>query len=147
MHFFYFDVPNKGETVLTAVAGEYQDESRIRKVEVFNENYRLREKGAILNWFDVNAPEGYFSLNDKLSDIMAVPAGRELFMQMFKQMTENASSESMMAGVDFGPELMQMMGSFTVLRMASMMGAAGIKPTKEQLLEFNGALNQIKKPE
>ena len=147
VHFFYFDVPNKGETVLTAVAGEYQDESRIRKVEVFNENYRLREKGAILNWFDVNAPEGYFSLNDKLSDIMAVPAGRELFMQMFKQMTENASSESMMAGVDFGPELMQMMGSFTVLRMASMMGAAGIKPTKEQLLEFNGALNQIKKPE
>ena len=147
VHFFYFDVPNKGETVLTAVAGEYQDESRIRKVEVFNENYRLREKGAILNWFDINAPEGYFSLNDKLSDIMAVPEGRELFMQMFKQMTENASSESMMAGVDFGPELMQMMGSFTVLRMASMMGAAGIKPTKEQLLEFNGALNQIKKPE
>ena len=147
VHFFYFDVPNKGETVLRAVAGEYQDESRIRKVEVFNENYRLREKGAILNWFDINAPEGYFSLNDKLSDIMAVPEGRELFMQMFKQMTENASSESMMAGVDFGPELMQMMGSFTVLRMASMMGAAGIKPTKEQLLEFNGALNQIKKPE
>ena len=147
VHFFYFDVPNNGETVLTAVAGECQDESRIRKVEVFNESYRLTEKGAILNWFDIHAPEGYFSLNDKLSDIMAVPEGRELFMQMFKQMTENASSESMMAGTDFGPELMQMMGSFTVLRMASMMGAAGIKPTKEQLLEFNGALNQIKKPE
>ena len=147
VHFFYFDVPNNGETVLTAVAGECQDESRIRKVEVFNESYRLTEKGAILNWFDIHAPEGYFSLNDKLSDIMAVPEGRELFMQMFKQMTANASSESMMAGADFGPELMQMMGSFTVLRMSSMMGAAGIKPTKEQLLEFNGALNQIKKPE
>lgn len=147
VHFFYFDVPNAGETVLTAVAGECRDESEIRKVEVFNEAYRLREKGAILNWFDINAPEGYFSLNDKLSDIMAVPEGKELFMQMFKQMTANASSESMMAGASFGPELMQMMGSFTVLRMSSMMGAAGVKPTKEQLLGFNAALNQIKKPE
>lgn len=147
VHFFYFDVPNKGETVLTAVAGECKDESRIRKVEVFNESYRLKEKGAILNWFDVSAPEGYFSLNDKLSDIMAVPEGKELFMQMFKKMTESAGSESMMAGADFGPELMQMMGSFTVLRMSTMMGAAGVKPTKEQLLEFNAALNQIKKPE
>ena len=146
VHFFYFDVPNAGETMLTAVAGECRDESRIRKVEAFNESYRLKEKGAILNWFDVNAPEGYFSLNDKLSDIMAVPEGKELFMQMFKQMTENAGSESMMAGADFGPELMQMMGSFTVLRMSTMMGAAGIKPTKEQLLGFNEALNQIKKP-
>ena len=146
VHFFYFDVPNVGETMLTAVAGECRDESRIRKVEAFNESYRLKEKGAILNWFDVNAPEGYFSLNDKLSDIMAVPEGKELFMQMFKQMTENAGSESMMAGADFGPELMQMMGSFTVLRMSTMMGAAGIKPTKEQLLGFNEALNQIKKP-
>ena len=146
VHFFYFDVPNAGETVLTAVAGECRDESRIRKVEAFNESYRLKEKGAILNWFDVNAPEGYFSLNDKLSDIMAVPEGKELFIQMFKQMTENAGSESMMAGTDFGPELMQMMGSFTVLRMSTMMGAAGIKPTKEQLLGFNEALNQIKKP-
>ena len=147
VHFFYFDVPNKGETVLTAVAGECKDESRIRKVEVFNESYRLKEKGAILNWFDVSAPEGYFSLNDKLSDIMAVPEGKELFMQMFKKMTESAGSESMMAGADFGPELMQMMGSFTVLRMSTMMGAAGVTPTKEQLLEFNAALNQIKKPE
>ena len=146
VHFFYFEVPNKGETVLKAVAGQCQDESKIRKVEVFNEGYRLREKGAILNWFDVNAPEGYFSLNDKLSDIMAVPEGKELFMQMFKQMTENAGSESMMAGADFGPELMQMMGSFTVLRMSTMMGAAGVKPAKEQLLAFNAALNQIKKP-
>jgi len=147
VHFFYFEVPNAGETVLTAVAGECRDESRICKVEVFNESYRLKEKGAILNWFDVSAPEGYFSLNDKLSDIMAVPEGKELFMQMFKKMTESAGSESMMAGADFGPELMQMMGSFTVLRMSTMMGAAGVKPTKEQLLDFNAALNQIKKPE
>ena len=146
-HFFYFDVPNVGETSLEAVAGDCKDTSFIRKVEVFNEDYRLREKGAILNWFDVTAPEGYFSLNDKLSDIMESGEGRQLFIKLFKELTNNASSDSMMAGVEFGPELMQMMGSFTILRMTSMMGAAGLKPTKESLLELNKALNKIKKPE
>ena len=43
VHFFYFDVPNAGETVITAVAGECRDESFLRKVEVFNEEYRLQD--------------------------------------------------------------------------------------------------------
>ena len=73
--------------------------------------------------------------------------GRQLFIKLFKELTNNASSDSMMAGVEVGPELMQMMGSFTILRMTSMMGAAGLKPTKESLLELNKALNKIKKPE
>ncbi|MFR3071841.1 MAG: hypothetical protein ACLTK8_03300 [Paeniclostridium sp.] len=43
-HFFYFEVPNTGETTLVAVAGDCKDESFIRKVEVFNEEYRLKKK-------------------------------------------------------------------------------------------------------
>ena len=145
VHFFYFQVPNTGETKLTAVAGACEDTSVIRKVEVFNEDYRLKEKGAVLNWFDITAPEGYFSLNDKLSDIMTSEAGRALFMQMFKQMTENAGNDSMMSGIEVSPELMQMLGGFTILRMTSMMGAAGLKANKEQLLALNAELNKIKK--
>lgn len=34
--FFYFDVNNSGETVITARAGDLTDESRIRKTDVFN---------------------------------------------------------------------------------------------------------------
>ena len=52
-HFFYFDVPNVGQTKLEAVAGELRDESTICKVDTFNEEYRLKEEGAILNWFDI----------------------------------------------------------------------------------------------
>ncbi len=66
-HFFYFDVPNVGETDLKAVAGEFTDESHIRKVETFNEEYRLKEQGAIINWFDIETREGYLCLNDKMS--------------------------------------------------------------------------------
>ena len=140
-HFFYFEVPNKGESVLKAVAGELTDESFLRKVETFNDAYRLKEKGAILNWFDINAPEGYYSLNDKLEDIMASEEGKQFFMQMFQQMAGGN------VAVDENPGMMQMMGSFTVLRLVSLMGTAGAKITKEQLLGINAQLNQIKKPE
>lgn len=140
-HFFYFEVPNKGESVLKAVAGELTDESFLRKVETFNDAYRLKEKGAILNWFDINAPEGYYSLNDKLEDIMASEEGKQFFMQMFQQMAGGD------VAMDANPAMMQMMGSFTVLRLISMMGTAGVKMTKEQLLGINAQLNQIKKPE
>ncbi len=141
-HFFYFQVPNQGETILTAVAGKCKDESRIRKVEVFNEEYRLKEKGAILNWFDITAPEGYFSLNDKLGQIMESKEGKELFMQMFAKMGGEGEAKPAFPMTE---EMMKMMGNFTVLRMMNLMGVAGVKVTKEQLLELNAQLNQIKK--
>ncbi len=149
-HFFYFDVPNVGETELVAVAGEFKDSSHIRKVEKFNEAYRLREKGAVLNWFDITEPEGYFSLNSKLSDIMASEEGRQLFMGLMTSAMQAQGDDTMMGNMGAemmsGP-MMQMMGGFTVLRLANLMGAANLKFTKEQLLGLNAALNQIKKPE
>lgn len=78
-HFFYFEVPNMGETTLEAIAGDCKDNSFIRKVEVFNEDYRLKEKGAILNWFDIDAPEGYYSLNNKISEIMESEEATKIF--------------------------------------------------------------------
>ncbi len=144
VHFFYFDVPNSGETKLLAVAGDCKDESVIRKVDTFNEDYRLKEKGAILNWFDITAPDGYFSLNDKLSDILACPAGAQLFGGMMAQMQSAAGG--MAAGFEMNEGMMQMMGGFTVIRLTNLLGTAGIKVTKEQLLGLNAALNQIKKP-
>ncbi len=146
VHFFYFDVPNKGVTNLKAVAGDFTDESTIRKVEVFNEDYRLKEKGAILNWFDIETPEGYFSLNDKLSDIMATTEGKMLFAGLMAKMMSGMSDGGGAAGFEVTPDMMQMMGGFTVLRLTSLMGAANVNMTKEQLLDLNAKLNTIKKP-
>ena len=143
--FFYFDVPNTGVSKLHAVAGECTDDSEIRKVETFNEAYRLKEKGAILNWFDITAPEGYFSLNDKLSDIMANPQGAALFGQLMQQMMGQGGKGATM-GFEIDPTaMMKMMSGFTVIRLTSLMGAANVSFTKEQLLGLNAMLNQIKK--
>ena len=51
------------------------------------------------------------------------------------------------AGFEMSDGIMKMMGSFTVLRLVNLLGAAGLNMTKEQLLELNAQLNQIKKPE
>ena len=140
-HFFYFEVPNTGETTLVAVAGDCKDESFIRKVEVFNEEYRLKEKGAILNWFDVTVPEGYYSLNSKIEDIVKSEEGATVFKEVMV-----SAMGSMMGGnsekFDIAP-MMKMLGSFTVLRLTSLLGATNVTLTKEQLLDMNEKLNAI----
>ena len=148
-HFFYFDVPNSGETVLRAVAGDCTDESVIRKVDTFNEEYRLKEKGAILNWFDIDAPEGHLSLNDKMSDILATLQGKMLFMTMAGKLLGGGKDGKKMEamGFEINADMMSMMGGFTALRLFTLMGGMmDVKFTKEQLLELNAKLNKIKAP-
>ena len=159
-HFFYFYVPNDGETTLVAVAGECRDESVIRKVEEFNEDYRLKEQGAILNWFDITEKEGYFSLNDKIGDITATFMGKiwigSLLLAMKKKMDANKKpakegeekKEGFKIDINFSAMegMGKMMSGFTVLRMTSMLGMANISFDKEELLAMNAQLNKIKKP-
>ena len=156
-HFFKFDVPNVGESIITVKAGEFTDEGKIRKVDSMNMDYVLVEKGAILNWFDVNAPEGRYSLNDKISDIMKSFRGKMWFigvgLKMKKKMNENKkdkNKDKKSGGFDIDIKadggLMQMMGGFTVLRLSSMLGMANISFTKEELLKMNKKLNRIRKP-
>ena len=150
-HFFYFDVPNNGTTKLVAVAGEYRDESVINKVETFNEAYRLVEKGAILNWFDIEAPEGYLSLNDKMGDVLATVRGKLIFAGLMAKMMggkKGKGGEGKMEamGFEINAEMMTMMNGFTVLRLFTLMGGMmDVKFTKEQLLDLNAQLNKIKK--
>ena len=154
-HFFYFDVKNEGETTIVAKAGDFTDEGKIRKVDEMNMDYVLVEKGAVLNWFDIDAPEGRFSLNDKLGDIMSCLRGKlwfaKLGLTLKKKMDAGKKGEEKKSGgfdVDLssGGGLMQMMGGFTVLRLTSMMGMMNVSFTKDELLALNKKLNRIRKP-
>ena len=149
-HFFYFEVPNAGESTLVAVAGECRDESHIRKVDTFNEEYRLKEKGAILNWFDITEPEGYYSLNDKISEIMKSAEGQAMFKNLMGQVMSQmnggkAENEGGISGEEAGSKMMEMMGGFTVIRLLNLMGAVKVNMTKEELLAINAQLNKIKR--
>jgi beta-galactosidase len=143
--FFYFDVPNNGETKLLAVAGECKDESFIRKVETPNDSYRLKEKGTILNWFDVTEKEGYLSLNSKMGDVLKTIRGKMLFMGLMAKFMGGKGGKPEAMGFEITADMMTMMNGFTVLRLFTLMGGmADIKVTKEQLLDLNAQLNKIK---
>ena len=149
-HFFYFDVPNVGETQLKAVAGEYTDESHIRKVDTFNEDYRLKEEGAILNWFDIEEKPGRLSLNSKMSDVISTLRGKLLFMGIMSKMLggkKKGAPKKKVMGFEVTPEMMSMMGGFTVLRLLTMAGGMmDAKFTKEDLLKLNKKLSHIREP-
>ena len=147
--FFYFEVPNKGITHLTAVATvcdtcKLQDESVICKVDTPNDAYVLKEKGAVLNWFDIDAPEGYLSLNSKMSEIMATLRGKMLLGGLFMKLKGAMKGGGEAAGFELTEDMMQMMGGFTLLRLTGLVGMMNISFTKEELLDLNAKLNKIK---
>ena len=158
-HFFYFDVPNVGESTIVAVAGDFKDEGVIRKVDVMNEDYVLKEKGAVLNWFDVEAPEGRFSINDQIGNITATFGGKLWFfgfiLKLIRKMNKNKKKDKKKGDKkggfsinikEAGGGMMQMLSGFTVLRMTSMLGMVNVSFTKEELLKLNKKLNRVRKP-
>lgn len=141
-HFFYFDVPNEGESILTAIAGACRDESRIRKVEKLNEDYILKEKGAVLNWFDVKEVEGYCSINTPMNEVMASEEGKDVILTALASLVKDDEKNDLIGN----KTMLDMMGSFSFLRMTKMMHHHGRTVTREELLALNDRLNQIKLP-
>ena len=148
--FFYFQVPNSGETKLEAVAGNCRDESLLRKVDEMNPDYILKEKGAILNWFDVTTREGYFDLNDPMGEIMKTLRGKLILlgigMYLARSMKKKKDGPMGSGGMKMGSGIMDMLGGFSILRASNMIGMIGVTVTKEQLLKINRKLNRIRKP-
>ena len=156
-HFFYFSVPNAGETALTAVAGSCRDESVLRKVDTFNESYRLKEQGAVLNWFDITEKEGYLSLNSTMGQVMSTPMGKVWFaglmLSLKKKMDASGKKDAkgekksgFSINLNSIGSFTQMLSGFTVLRLTGMVTMVGVSFTKEELLKMNRQLNRIKAP-
>ena len=76
---------------IIAVAGDFKDEGIIRKVDEMNPDYILRDANAVLNWFDITAPEGRYSLNDTIGDIMKPLAGKIWFLKFFMLLAKKQS--------------------------------------------------------
>lgn len=155
--FFYFEVPNTGETTLSAKAGKCSDESFLRKVDTFNEDYRIKSEGAVINWFEISTPSGYYSINDTLGDILSTFRGKIAVLKMLLMM-KNASKDKSndsenkqyskkeggikVAGFSINKGMLEMAKSFTIKRVLMMTGDMF---TKEQILTINTKLNKIKK--
>ncbi len=153
--FFRFEVPNVGESVITAKAGTLTDESHIRKVDKFNEAYRMKEEGAVINWFEINTPTGYCSVNDTIGDIMSTLGGKIAMLRVAKIMLgalkgdkskektpKKKKKGASVAGFTLNSSMLKLAYGFTVKRAVAMMGG---KFTKEEILRMNAILNKVKK--
>ena len=155
-HFFYFEVPNTAlETKLVAVSGDLKDESLIRKVAEINKDYILQDGGAVINWFEITAPAGRLSLNNTMAVIWETLRGKLLLIRfalkinkMRKKNAKNNESgkdESSPANaIKFNKDMLKMILTFTIPRLAGMAGMLGISFEKEELLKLNKKLNKIK---
>lgn len=151
--FFYFDVKNEGETEITAKAGELTDKSFIKKVDTFCEDYRMKEEGAVINWFEINTPTGYYSINDTIGDILSTLRGKlaalKIILKLKSAMGSSDKKDSKkdsgmsLAGFKINKTMIEMGKGFTIKRVFMMLGG---KFTKEQILEVNAILNKVKKP-
>ncbi len=169
--FFYFEVKNEGETVLRAVAGELSDEATIKKVDKPNEAYILKEEGSVINWFEIDTPVGYLSINDSLGDIWATTKGKLVLIKvalgLLKKMKSKNNKVSAIGmdldtnkkekpkkdkkkkkegfsinGFSVNKTMIQMAMGFSIKRICMMINGVF---TKEELLSINKKLNKIKK--
>lgn len=153
--FFYFEVKNQGETKLEAVAGELRDSFIIKKVSQPNADYIMQEEGAVINWFEIDTPTGYLSINDTVGDIMATFRGKLVLISMIPMLKRALSGDSKkadkgskkdkgasVAGFKISKTMIELAKGFALKRAFSMLGG---KFTKEEILGINKKLNKIKK--
>ncbi len=154
---FTFEVPLKtlGTTKIKAVSGGVQDEIELKYVKKPYEGYSLKGDGSadgVENWFDKNGefdfkfPEGYFSIKDKLNDIMKTEEGEKLVNSLIEQVVAYMNSHGDGEGKgDFkiSKGMIKLVGGMTIERIA---GMAGDKVPAEMIFKVNEMLNQIKKP-
>ena len=149
--FFKFKVKNVGETKLLAKCGEYTDESLIRKVDVFNEKYRMKEEGAVINWFEITTPPGRYSVNDTIGDIISTFRGKIFAVRLLLMISKAFSAGNdkkkqkdgaSIAGFKINKTMLGIAKGFTLKRALMMMGG---KFSKEDILKINSMLNKIKK--
>ena len=147
--FFTFDVKNEGETKLVAKAGGLTDEAEIRKVSELNKDYILQEEGAVINWFEIETPPGYFSINDTIGDILSTFKGKIFAVKMVLSLKKSLSKGggeggmgAMAAGLKINKDLIEMAKGFSLKRIVMMAGGLF---SKEQVLAINAQLNKIKK--
>lgn len=135
-----------GENKIKAASGVLFDEMVINRVNEPDESYVLKANEAGnsgSNWFDtleleseeLQFPEGYFSIKDKIGEIMKVPEGEAFINGMIEKITAEM-------GMNISKGMMNMAKGFTVEKVFDMAGSRVPAKAKPWV---NSELNKIKK--
>ena len=136
-----------GKNTLTAVCGELEDSILLNGVEVHNESYTLPDIAAAMavgNWFDdikddddsdaIDQPEGFFSVEDSLNDLMANPECHRIMKGWLVQQGSLSMASTLEAMRD-------MMGTYTFHSMSMYLDTV----PQKGWAQVNRMLNKVKK--
>ncbi|MBQ7914945.1 MAG: hypothetical protein IJ322_05505, partial [Clostridia bacterium] len=146
-HVFEFEVPlTSRKTKLLAKAGALSDTSVIIKVKKPYKKYILENASSnVANWFDKDGKqinltynEGYFSIKDKIKEIMKNPEGKAVMDAFIAGMMEQMAE----SGMKLPAGAMKMLESFSISRIAKL---AGDRIPPESIAQINQALQKVKK--
>ncbi|MCH5191555.1 MAG: DUF4982 domain-containing protein [Oscillospiraceae bacterium] len=148
--FFCFYVENIGKTLLTARAGDCADTAELQKTDTFDESYRMKEMQEVINWFEIDTPAGYYSVNDTIGSVISTFKGKLFMIKLAKVLLlglldgkgKKKSDGISIAGFKPNRNMLELAKGFTVKRVFVMLGG---RFSKKQILEINAALNNIKK--
>ena len=126
-------------TITARAAGAPEDTAVLNGAAKPNESYILPEEPqAAGNWFDgvegsavMEFPEGYFSIRDKLGEILDNEAGRQALEGLFAQMG--------------GKSMMSMLSMLRNMPLEQILKMAGKKVPAGAAAYLNGILNKIRK--
>lgn len=136
---FTFRVPISGEHTIEARAEDGQSDSiTICKVAERDKSYMMTSR-QLLNWFDNDQKEGFFSVNDKMTDIMKNPKGAAVMGQLMAQARKQFGdvAEAAQASVSQAMEIPDV----PLLRMLQRISSIG----SDQIRQLNDVLQQIPK--
>ena len=134
---FTFEVPLKRTLRVTVTAGDCREEAKIYP----SKKKKLGEDDEVKRFSAYPAPEGKFSIHDKLAQIMANAQGKALVEEVLKEAEEYlAARGKRMPKVSHA--MMKMAGGMKVTRIISMLGDS---VPEEMVEKLNTRLNAIEK--
>lgn len=147
--FVFEDVPlQKGENLIEANAILYHDEMTLNLTDKENPDYVLQDACSgdnAKNWFDDNGEKGglkmtkragYFTVSDKIGDIVKTPEGEKLLEGAIQFVSEQMH-------ITVGKGMLAMAKNFTIEKVVSMAGNSlpkGVMPV------VNAFLQQVRNP-
>ena len=137
-----------GKNKIKAISNGLVDNLVIIKVSEPHKGYSFEGgEAGVSNWFGADGKEinmtfnrDYFSIKDKIKEIMAHPEGKAFMEAMMEKMVASMGGE--VSGFKVTPSMMKMMGGFTLERISKM---AGDKIPAELIAQMNVELQKIKK--
>lgn len=142
-HIFRFHIALEKENQLTAKAGEATDDVTIYKIDVPDSSYTMPVMEEITNWLDdvdIELKEGYFTLDDRVDELVEVPEGETVFLEFLA--AYDSRKQGAAASVKMTME--QRMATMRSMKLSEF--ARRTNTPAEEVTEFLRKLQTVKKP-